>query len=506
MAQVVYACRFDVPGTERWHNIYKCYAEWILSRYRRTHEIDIRLGQNFAEISGELPRGHHIEFRKFEAQETAYEIEWTYPGEGGIIWTNSTRVGAFQESCALEHKVTISSSEYLVSPARYFLGAPGIVRRISDTANVLVGKMQLRKQPYTISDQNIEQFIELLISNDRRLPIVLITPFANDDQNYIDPGLMADRLAGVGVVTVADTASATRALSERLGPLACYDGGARIYWPGFTTEDDIRAHPLFLGSRIATYGPNKVSAQIEHSIFSVAAFRFVPDERIENIVRAVDAARRTERVQEATRSGDITWEQYALEIAAQLDSTLADLEIAKKENSNLRENQKLLFSFPDLSDKADEPADVDEWEAKTVAEAVAIAMKKCSYLHFLDTSVSSAKESPFRRPAEILSDLTKMDQVAGVWAKNEGGGDLRQMLIESGLGRRVSNFISQTTKSKWGKSYTFRHDGHDILFEWHVTLGSGAADTCASIHFFPDADTKKIIIGHVGRHLPNTRS
>lgn len=45
-----------------------------------------------------------------------------------------------------------------------------------------------------------------------------------------------------------------------------------------------------------------------------------------------------------------------------------------------------------------------------------------------------------------------------------------------------------------------------MLFEPHVTLGAGGDDTCLSIHFLPDAPMGKLVIGHVGRHLTNTRS
>ena len=83
---------------------------------------------------------------------------------------------------------------------------------------------------------------------------------------------------------------------------------------------------------------------------------------------------------------------------------------------------------------------------------------------------------------------------------------MRQMLRDEGLGKRISNFISSTSKGKWSDDYTFIYDGRPQLFEWHVTLGAGAADTCASIHFLPDQNCGKLVVAHVGRHLTNTRS
>jgi hypothetical protein len=44
------------------------------------------------------------------------------------------------------------------------------------------------------------------------------------------------------------------------------------------------------------------------------------------------------------------------------------------------------------------------------------------------------------------------------------------------------------------------------LFEPHITIGSGDANSCASIHFLFDQKREKMIVGHVGKHLPNTKT
>jgi hypothetical protein len=179
----------------------------------------------------------------------------------------------------------------------------------------------------------------------------------------------------------------------------------------------------------------------------------------------------------------------------------------KAENANLRANQNALFDFS----KGAEGQHEDEQllharDPTSVREAVKFAAEDSPYLLFLETSFSSADESPFQRPLEIYEALLVMNKVACAWAKNEGGGDLRLMLCDEGLGKRVSNFISQTTRGRWGSDYTFIYKGEPRMFEWHVTLGAGNANNCASIHFLPDQSAGKLVVAHVGRHLPNTRS
>lgn len=507
MARIVYACRFDAPGEYAWEKVVRPrYERWVSDRYRRAFATVVNLDLGASEVVDQLPVGHSLTIRRYEADGTAFELEWAFPGENQLVWRNIVRMAQLADRCAVEHRVEVASAEYLLVPALYSVGAPAVVREICQQ-EMLVGEMRLRATVYPLSEDGVDQFVGLLQAEQRRLPIVLLTPFANGEPGELDPRLLADRLAGVAIITEADAPETTRSLSDRLGRLGCYDGGIRVYWPGFRLSDDLRRHPLMFGSRIAILGPERAARTVEGSIFSVAAFRFVPDPRIAAIIGASAAASRAERAQEAVVQGGSTWEQYAHEMSEKLDSALAELDTLQSENANLRANQNALFAFSENVDEQDddEQAPCDR-EPTSVREAVDFAAADCSCLLFLDSSRSSADDSPFRRPQEIYEVLSKMNRVSSVWARNRGGGDLRQMLRDHGLGKRVSSFISQTAKGRWSDDYTFIYNGSPRIFEWHVTLGAGAADTCASIHFLPDPDCDKLVVAYVGKHLANTRS
>lgn len=508
MTRLVYGCRFDLLGDSAWETtIRPRYQRWISDRYRKAFNVAVTADLVSPGVSGRTPEGHVLEVRRHEAESVVTELEWAFPGEHGLVWRNLMRAAQLDDRCVVEHRVEIASAEYTVSPAAYSVGAPTVIRTICQQ-DVLVGEMRVRATVYPLAEGGVDQFVALLEAAQRRLPVVLLTPFANGEPCELDARALADHLAGVAIVTEAETPATTRALSDRLGRLGCYDGGARVYWPGFNKSDDLRRHPLILGSRIAIVGAERAARTIQRSIFSVAAFRFAPDSRITAIIAESEAAARAERAQEAVGQGDATWESYALEMSEERDAALAELKTLRAENQNLRENQSVLFAFSGQDDDDDEDGDEvpTEREPTSVLQAVEFAKEDFSKLHFLDSSLSSAAQSPFIRPGEIYETLCTMNKVADVWARNQGGGDLRLMLRDAGLGKRVSNFISQTAKGKWADEYTFTYDGQPQLFEWHVTLGAGAADTCASIHFLPAPHSKKLIIGHVGRHLTNTRS
>ncbi len=103
-----------------------------------------------------------------------------------------------------------------------------------------------------------------------------------------------------------------------------------------------------------------------------------------------------------------------------------------------------------------------------------------------------------------------LDAIAAEWAKQRqatgGGGDILQALKNRGWGKRSSMHISATTRKQYGASYKFEYNGERLLFEPHITIGSGDANSCASIHFILDPASGKIVIGHVGRHLQNTKT
>jgi hypothetical protein len=507
MARLVYACRFEVPGTDAEAGIVApAYEAWIHDHYQRSRTANIQLNLGSGSFTGHLPDQHRLTIERHEADAVARVLRWVFPGDHGLLWRNDVRMAQVEDSCVVEHRIHLESAEYLVAPASFSVGAPRVVRGICETQIVQVGKMRLRAVPYPLETKGVDDFVSLLSAEDRRLPIVLTSPFANGDNSDVDANTLASHLAGVAVVTRAGDPETTRALSDRIGRLGCYGGAVRIYWPGFSTDDELGRHPLILSTRIASLGAVRATRSIERSIFSVAAFRFIPDARVDGIVAAAEFAQRASRAAAAREQGDATWEQYALELAGNVDRLDALNRELLAENANLRANQEVLFAWaedenPDENANAASPIDRSP---RSVAEAVEFAKQDFSDLEFLESSTSAAADSPFKRPAEVYQALSQMNVIAGVWKRNQGNGDLRQMLIQGGLGKRVSNFISPTTLGKWGDEYHFLYEGERRLFSWHVTLGAGSADTCASVHFFPDAPAGKLIIGHVGRHLSNT--
>jgi len=152
-------------------------------------------------------------------------------------------------------------------------------------------------------------------------------------------------------------------------------------------------------------------------------------------------------------------------------------------------------------------AGADEEEPKSVLEAVRIAAATCPHLVFTEAAFESAADSPYRRPAEILADLRKLDQLGERFAAGQMGVSLGQAAQELGLTWKAG--VSELARTRWAKHYVITHDGASLDLGPHIALGSGSGAGFVARIYLHVADgnggvPRGIYVGHVGRHLPDT--
>lgn len=153
-------------------------------------------------------------------------------------------------------------------------------------------------------------------------------------------------------------------------------------------------------------------------------------------------------------------------------------------------------------------AAADEAPPATVLEAVDRAASRAAHLVFTDAARESAADSPYRRPAEILDALGKLDELARLHADPEGfGRSLVQAATELGLTYKQD--VSELARGRKPHLYAVTHDGHRLQLGPHVALGSGSGAGFIARIYLHVADgggdvPRGIYVGHVGRHLPDT--
>jgi hypothetical protein len=185
----------------------------------------------------------------------------------------------------------------------------------------------------------------------------------------------------------------------------------------------------------------------------------------------------------------------------------ARAESLEEENERLRRalGQVRAAMGADGDDDAGAAVDVDA--PATVLDAVRIAAERVQHLVLLPDAFESAEDSPFRRPQLVLEALLKLDELAGLYAQPGGIGES----IGTVARRLGLDWIPDTTE--WGgtrgRHYDVTWNGQKFRLGPHIRLGTGAgAGSTARIYgFFYDGDGEQprtFVVGHVGRHLPDS--
>jgi hypothetical protein len=155
---------------------------------------------------------------------------------------------------------------------------------------------------------------------------------------------------------------------------------------------------------------------------------------------------------------------------------------------------------PDAAAPSDPPS--------TVREAVERAAARLEHLTFTRSAFESAQDSPFRRPADILETLERLDRLGALYADPSGfGTSLAEAAASLGLTWRSD--VSELARSRHPDRYTVVHDGARLDLGPHVAIGSGSGAGFIARIYLHVADgsgevPRGLYVGHVGRHLPDT--
>jgi hypothetical protein len=158
--------------------------------------------------------------------------------------------------------------------------------------------------------------------------------------------------------------------------------------------------------------------------------------------------------------------------------------------------------------RGDEPEAEPEEPPATVEDAVRRAAARALHLRFTDAAFASAADSPYRRPADVLDALERLDELAGLYADPDGfGASLSQ--AATGLGLAWRQNVSETARSRKPHLYAVTHEGERLELGPHVALGSGSGAGFIARIYLHVADgagavPRGLYVGHVGRHLPDT--
>jgi hypothetical protein len=527
--RLLYATQFEVASLEnaklpaKREDVLNVVSSWISEWYlsRKNLQIDLprvtaclnpASGHDLA-VSANLARSENVSHTV---------ISWSYPDEndGNLFWSSRIELAEFRELTEFSFQLQFDSMQYVIAPVEFTLRRPRIIGAMLRQFNCTCGDARLSNEPREVTAAGMAGFIQRIESRPRRLPIILVSRTAKSGRFLVDPGALAEQLAGIAEIYYLVDKWAAFALSNSIGEhYRCFDGAVRVYWPDFDSAG-APFSPIYLPDKI-----NRLDGRLGDTLFrqlaGISAFRHATGPVITDAVELLDNERRSEleEVKAAARDrGDL---DELLVLADQENAQLSDQNRRlQQENESLKANVALArenFRAMSLAaatpeEEADSPETSQEASAidpSSVGDAVLSAKTEfADTLTFLDSALNSAMDSPFEQPRKASQAFLAMHEVCLGWRESirtgKSMGSFDQAFERKGFEYKPRESV--TSKGKWGEEYEATYDGRKVSIEPHLALGKGGPKTCLRIHFYVDREKQRFVIAHAGRHKTNTSS
>ncbi len=475
-------------------------------------------------LSSDLPRSEvgencFFETRSYDGDHgQAWGIRTSMPDEEpDISWVTETTLHRTPEnslwfSCTL----LVGRQGETLSPVFRPPNNPGIVRAILDAAPGR-GILPLGSKPIPCSskDQVIDLLLRLLTSPSRRHPVVFVAS-DREGKTLIDVRKLAEQLAGLAYVIVAENDQVSLKLNEHLSDKHnCFNSGVRLYWPGFTTKCNPLAHPLWTRPKISQLNakhPASLGFTILNRIASVSSFitsstlvswqKIMEWQRAEAIRKAKDNNQQDEMLE--------LFEADNADLKAQIDQLREELSERAKEVNRFKSQADNYRAA--LESGGSETANRTLAEnIGSVSEALDILAKEHPETLVLAwNSKSEAETSPYEDAPSVLEALR---WVATTYHAARSGAcpcpDLGLSLREQVEGWTFEPHQKKGTMShpKHKAWYHTTHEGKTFTLPAHLKCGSTKdARHCIRIAFNWDAESQKVILGYLGQHQENSSS
>lgn len=348
-----------------------------------------------------------------------------------------------------------------------------------------------------IADADVEMFLALLQSPQRRLPLILVSELDGKTLAGDLHSRLASDVCGLAHVCRIDQAAAW-AVTQRLDrEWSCYNGAVRLFWPFRGNQERPRNHPLWTRDRLTARGDDEVEARdrlrqdLRRRLLDASTF-VADDQAFRRFARLRDAP--------AVRSAETASSEDLVVRIAQLEATL---EARDAEISTLNDNLAALNVALRSQSTADEPAG-EEPPPATILEALAIARRRWGGSILFGDAVDdqaaalSAEAGP---PEKVLRYLDVLAELAATRAAGALGGTVPTWLKERGVNASIESETIRNSRDTM-KRRTFPIDAQPTPFELHAKPNDGVSpDQCVRIYFDVQETAPHVRIGYIGRHF-----
>ena len=461
--------------------------------------------------------GGKCERGRADSHTEAVSASANHSNESGVDYTISVSLG--------RTRFGVEVAIGLRGPADAEVFCPPIINKLLEHATPFVGGQPVCDEVFRIDKLGVKDLEELLTDAARTLPVVVFSPNV-EGQPLADPDDALNELYGLAHIAELTHRDATFALTSLVGnSWSCFNGAARIYWPGLNLDETPYRHPLFFPDKYAgDAGGESLIRELFRRVARAGVGRFAESPLLREAHAAVEKSQNADadaRLAELSAGAAQAVElQAALAEAAEERGKLTEerdfarLQAEEAERRYAEEHGLWATVGQELSDARSRAAVHAARAAryrdrlvrgfKRARDAVDLASEEFpETLMFLPDAVQAAADSPYQHAAKLYTLFEALDEAARMRQSGGLGGELFEFFRAHGF--EYKPHISNTTTGKFGNEYKFNYKGQKLLFSNHVTLGSGHdVRHCLSVHWHWDEADLRFVVGWCGKHLTNT--
>lgn len=232
----------------------------MIARYYQNRKISISLPSTTGEITPYPGHKVSVDLAELGPEKRFWKLDWVHPDDYDptLLWHTQLVLASLETEIEVGIVLRVASQSFTIRPARFTLGRPWIVKKITIDFACKIGGRTINATPSHLEAADIDDFVTSSLTNSQRaLPAVLVSIDPYADQPVVDVNKLADTLVGLAEVYVLSDKWAAFRLTDLVGQsLSCFNGAVRIYWPHFSLDSKPLEHPLRLANSIRWHEEN----------------------------------------------------------------------------------------------------------------------------------------------------------------------------------------------------------------------------------------------------------
>ncbi|MGH8899179.1 MAG: hypothetical protein ACRDZ4_19665 [Egibacteraceae bacterium] len=478
-----YACRFDVRGEGNGAAsavaVEALVRDWVAGILGEEVDLaaDGQLGHKGSPAARWIRLHHPVQHRH------GLRVELTQPLVGvvrgaspeGTLGTPPTvvearttvEVAGERQKARVIVRGGLQSASRGLRPLAAAYPAPTIVRRIVEAVPASIGRWGLFEAGSVrqVTAADVPLLCQDLTDPDREVPIVCASADLTAGVPAIDGDRLAAELTALAEVRVLIDDTACRALSAAVGDYrSVYGGAVRIYWPGFSAHEPPREHRYWTREALTAAGTD-LAVELRDLLSRIVLAGLPPE----------------------------PWSTQPVTDPTQPDEVSGLLNRYQQDNKVLRARlAKLERTLPSGG-------------PSSMADAVKRAAADYGHdIVFLPEALTSAGESSYHSPSRIYDALSALAEAARRYRDHTLPGGFHAFFATRGFD--YASGVSPTALGRWRRDYERTYRGQIVLLSPHLKFGTGPPQSCARVYWYLDTAERRVVVGHVGKHLKDTNS